>query len=137
MTTFYTYRFVNITFLFVTRWRSIILIKKDRFAWKRSLHIYIFFYIKSTRYIPPERNTALVEVQALVREQEQEHILALVLKLVEVLHTVVEPVHKLEQVQHMDALLEQVQVVEQVQDRDILLVLVLAEEEVHQMVLVQ
>jgi hypothetical protein len=64
----------------------------------------------------------LVQALALVQEQEQGHILALVLKTVEVLHMVVELAHKLEQVQDMDGLLEPLLAVEQAQHMDVPLV---------------
>ncbi len=70
----------------------------------------------------------------MVPEQDKEHILALVLKLVEVLHMVVELVHKLEQVQHMDDQLEKALAVEQAQHMVDLLVPVLVEEQAHHMV---
>jgi hypothetical protein len=54
--------------------------------------------------------------------------------MVEVLRMVVELVHTLEQVQHMDGLLEQVPAVEQAQDMGILLVRILVEEQAHKLV---
>jgi hypothetical protein len=81
----------------------------------------------------------LVQELALVQEQEQEqeHILAVVLKLVEVPHMVVELAHKPEQVQDKDGLREKVPAVEQAQHMDGLLVLALVEEQAHKLVSVR
>jgi hypothetical protein len=96
---------------------------------------------------------ALVLRKVEVFLQEREHLLALELQQAELLDTVVELLHKLELVLHMDDLLEQVQAVaqelhmdtlpdkvqavEQVQHMDDRLVSVLDEEQGHHKVLVR